>query len=117
MLMRSASTVVRRSSWPVAALCVSFLALKLVPVSAQAPKPAPAKKPADAARNAAKASDPAVDPAAAARRAQPIVTFKGGEVTLGELEDTLAQQTPFMRNRYRDPKALQDLVDRMVRFE
>lgn len=105
MKTRSASGVVR-------SLC-ALAAIAAVPGSqglAEGPKPVPTTV-------AAKSADAALDPAAAQRRAQPIATFQGGQVTLGELEDTLAQQTPFMRNRYRDPKALQELVDRMVRFE
>lgn len=51
------------------------------------------------------------------RRAQPIVTYEGGEVTVGELEDAIANQSPFMRERYRDPKNLRELLDKTLRFE
>jgi peptidyl-prolyl cis-trans isomerase C len=51
------------------------------------------------------------------RRAKVLVTYKGGEVTIGELEDAIASQSPFMRERYRDPKHLKELLDKTVRFE
>ena len=51
------------------------------------------------------------------RRAQVLVTYKGGEVTVGELEDAISQQSPFMRERYKDPKNLQELLDKTLRFE
>jgi parvulin-like peptidyl-prolyl isomerase len=74
---------------------------------AESPKPA-----APVAGNSA-----TLDPTEQARRDQAVATFEGGRITLGELEDTLSQQNPFMRNRYRDPKALQELLGRLVRFE
>ena len=51
------------------------------------------------------------------RRAQALVTYQGGEVTVGELEDAIASQSPFMRERYRDPKNLKELLEKTVRFE
>jgi peptidyl-prolyl cis-trans isomerase C len=51
------------------------------------------------------------------RRAQAIVTYQGGEVTVGEIEDAIASQSPFMRERYRDPNNLKELLDKTLRFE
>jgi peptidyl-prolyl cis-trans isomerase C len=72
---------------------------------------------------AANAPPPAGDkptvhgPADLERRAQVLVTYKGGEVTIGELEDAISQQSPFMRERYKDPKNLEELLDKTLRFE
>ncbi|MGD8861562.1 MAG: peptidyl-prolyl cis-trans isomerase [Myxococcales bacterium] len=53
----------------------------------------------------------------AARRAQILVKFDGGEVTVGELEDAIARQSPFMRKRYMKRSELQKLLEKTVQFE
>ncbi|MFI5309151.1 MAG: peptidylprolyl isomerase, partial [Polyangiales bacterium] len=50
------------------------------------------------------------------RRAQAAATFAGGQVTLGELEDTIEQQNAFMRRRYQQPAGLKELLERSLRF-
>jgi parvulin-like peptidyl-prolyl isomerase len=79
------------------------------------------KKPVAApAKPAAKAAEPAApaDPAAeAARRAEVVATFEGGTVTVGELEDQIAAQSPFMRERYSNEGERRALLDKSVRFE
>ena len=70
---------------------------------AQAPTAQPAAEPKGAAETA--------------RRAQVVARFEGGAVTLGELEDSIVHQSPFMRKRYADVSARKDLLDRLVRFE
>src|SRR5262245_13668397 len=58
------------------------------PKGAKAAKGAPALEPA--------ADKPVVYSAAdLERRAQVLATYKGGEVTVGEIEDAIAQQSPF----------------------
>jgi peptidyl-prolyl cis-trans isomerase C len=94
------------------------------------PRPTPAAKiaagtkPAATATKTPKAAPPAQSATPAPlteadkqRRAQVIVSYKGGEVTIGELEDAIAGQSPFMRERYRDPQNLKELLDKTVRFE
>jgi peptidyl-prolyl cis-trans isomerase C len=89
------------------------------PQGAKAPKAVGAGKAAKGAPSGAPAAEKPVvlTEADLKRRAQPLVTYKGGEVTVGELEDAIAQQSPFMRERYRDPKNLQELLDKTLRFE
>jgi peptidyl-prolyl cis-trans isomerase C len=84
-----------------------------------------AAKPAATARTAAAGkTQPAQPPPAAPlteadkqRRAQAIVTYAGGEVTIGELEDAIASQSPFMRERYRETENLKELLEKTMRFE
>jgi peptidyl-prolyl cis-trans isomerase C len=114
--MNTRSTPREGTPWhAVLAALLSLLSLWATVPSARAeqPKPATPKK----ATPAAKATAPApLSAAEVERRAQAVATFKGGQVTLGELEDSVAGQNAFMRNRYRDPKALKELLDRLVRF-
>jgi hypothetical protein len=60
---------------------------------------------------------PTPSPEDAARRAQVVVKIGPTEVTLGEIEDEINHQSPFMRVRYRDPAALRAFVEERVRFE
>ncbi|HEX7478227.1 MAG TPA: peptidylprolyl isomerase [Polyangiales bacterium] len=60
---------------------------------------------------------PAADPAQAARRAEVLASFGGGQVTVGDLEDAVNAQSVFMRKRYAEPDALKALLDKTVRFE
>ncbi len=60
----------------------------------------------------------AVDPAAeAARRAEVVAKFDGGAVTVGELEDAIGGESPYMRDRYKAPEERRALLDKSVRFE
>jgi peptidyl-prolyl cis-trans isomerase C len=64
-------------------------------------------------------AEPAVKPLSEAdqkRRAQAVAGFAGGQVTVGELEDTIGQQNPYMRRRYQQPTGLKELLDRLLRF-
>jgi peptidyl-prolyl cis-trans isomerase C len=58
-----------------------------------------------------------VDPQVAAHRALVLARFDGGAVNVGEIEDAIVAQNPFMQERYLAPAAIQALVDRSVRFE
>ncbi|MCA9600777.1 MAG: hypothetical protein KC417_02060, partial [Myxococcales bacterium] len=49
-----------------------------------------------------------------ARRSQVIVSGTDIKITVGDVEDAIAQQSPFMRVRYRDPAKLAELVESMV---
>jgi hypothetical protein len=68
-----------------------------------------------------KAKPTATPPAApskeaeATRRAQALASYKGGQLTVGELEDTIAHQNSFMRKRYKDPAALEELFEKTLR--
>ncbi|MFW6050803.1 MAG: peptidyl-prolyl cis-trans isomerase [Myxococcota bacterium] len=53
----------------------------------------------------------------AARRAQVLVEAGDVKVTVGEVEDAINAQSPFLRARYEDPGKLREFVDDMVRFE
>lgn len=51
------------------------------------------------------------------RRARVLARVGDVRITIGDVEDQIARQSPFMRARYRDPAQLRDLVQNMVRFE
>jgi len=88
----------RLSSSQIALLAFGTLVCCLAPRASAAP----AQKPRDEADQQ--------------RRAQAVASFKGGQVTVGELEDTIEQQNAFMRRRDKQPKGLKELLDRSVRF-
>ena len=91
------------------------------PAAAAAPAPAaPAPAaPAPAAPTAAAptAAAPVEDKAETERRSKPLITYQGGEVTVGELEDAIVRQSPFMRARFQDMGARRDLLEKHLRFE
>src|SRR5690349_22595107 len=79
-----------------------------------------AKKEAAAAKPALalKADAPVLSPADIARRAQTIVEIPGGKgVTVGDLEDAMARQSPVLRKRFTDQAELKDLLEKTTRFE
>ncbi|MBW2463862.1 MAG: peptidyl-prolyl cis-trans isomerase [Deltaproteobacteria bacterium] len=51
------------------------------------------------------------------RRAQVVVRVSGTEITVGDVEDQINAQSPFLRARFQDPARLRDFVQQMVRFE
>jgi peptidyl-prolyl cis-trans isomerase C len=58
-----------------------------------------------------------LSPADRARRAKVIAKAGDAEITVGEVEDSINVQSPFLRQRYQDPVKLRDFVQQMVRFE
>ncbi len=52
-----------------------------------------------------------------ARRAKVVAKVGEVEITIGDVEDQIGQQSPFLRARYREPEKLRELVQNMVRFE
>ena len=62
---------------------------------------------------------PAVElsPEDRARRAKVVAEVGEARITVGDVEDAVNQQSPFLRVRYRDPAKLREMVDSMVRFE
>lgn len=51
------------------------------------------------------------------RRATAIVTYTGGAVTVGEVEDTIANSSPLIQATALEPQELRGFVDRNLRFE
>lgn len=51
------------------------------------------------------------------RRALPVVTYNGGAVTVGEVEDTIANSSPLIQATALEPENLRAFVDRNLRFE
>lgn len=51
------------------------------------------------------------------RRARVVARIGTVQITVGQVEDDIARQSPFMRARYRDPAQLRELVQNMIRFE
>jgi peptidyl-prolyl cis-trans isomerase C len=56
-------------------------------------------------------------PADEARRARVIARVGDVSITVGQVEDGINQQSPFLRARYRDPEKIREFVDNMIRFE
>jgi peptidyl-prolyl cis-trans isomerase C len=56
-------------------------------------------------------------PEARARRAKIVAKVGDATITIGDVEDSINAQTPFVRARYRDPAQLREFVDGMIRFE
>lgn len=52
-----------------------------------------------------------------ARRAKVVARVGEARITIGDVEDAINQQSPFLRVRYRDPQELRTFVDGMIRFE
>ncbi|MFO0712525.1 MAG: peptidyl-prolyl cis-trans isomerase [Sandaracinus sp.] len=74
------------------------------------PPPDPTAPPVDAPA-------PPRSPEDEARRAQAVARVGDVAITVGQLEDEIARQTPFMRARFRDRHELEELLDTLVRFE
>lgn len=68
-------------------------------------------------RMAQPAPTPERTPADEARRAGVVARVGDVTITVGELEDEIARQTPFMRARYRDRAKLEELANTLLRFE
>jgi peptidyl-prolyl cis-trans isomerase C len=52
-----------------------------------------------------------------AHRAEVVAQFDGVQITVGELEDAIRDQNPFMQQRYLAPEAIRAMLDRSLRFE
>src|ERR1700712_2203328 len=57
------------------------------------------------------------DDLAIGRRAMAVVTYDGGAVTVGEIEDTIADSSPLIQAGALEPDALREFVDRNLHFE
>jgi parvulin-like peptidyl-prolyl isomerase len=53
----------------------------------------------------------------AARRAEVVAQFGATKLRVGQLEDTILQQNPFMQQRYVSAEAVRALLERNLRFE
>jgi parvulin-like peptidyl-prolyl isomerase len=96
---------------------ISVLLVGLLCASTSAHADAPKRPLAPAAATAKPGAPPTqISSAEVARRAQAVITYAGGQVTVGELEDAIAQQSPFMRGRYKDPANLKELLEKTLRF-
>lgn len=56
-------------------------------------------------------------PEETARRAQVVAQVGDVAITVGEVEDQINAQAPFLRARYSDPAKLREFVDNLIRFE
>lgn len=52
-----------------------------------------------------------------ARREQVVASFTGGTITIGDIEEGISKQSPFMRKRYANAQQLEKLLSEMVRHE
>lgn len=57
------------------------------------------------------------DPADAARRNKALVTFTGGQITVGDLEDAILNNNPMMQARYRLAGEREKLLEQLLRLE
>jgi peptidyl-prolyl cis-trans isomerase C len=92
-----------RLLWVPVVLCAAAAA-------AQAPRPQATVE----AVKAKSASPPSA--AEAKRRDQSLVSYKGGQITVGTLEDTIADQNPFMRRRYVEIAGKKELLEKTLRL-
>jgi len=94
-------------------------AMGTAPTSAMGTAPTSAKDPTSPSPTAAPTPTPpaARTEADEARRARVYATVGDVRVTVGRIEDEIAQMSPFLRARYRDPAKLRELADSLVRFE
>ena len=65
----------------------------------------------------AQPQEPAPSPADQARRDKVVAEIGDLRITVGELEDRLNKQSPFLRARYADPEKRREFLDNMIRFE
>ena len=118
------SRVVRATLWTSSALSMAIATAAVVAV-AQQPGADPTQdpgQPGQAARpgdpnGTNQAGDLAQNPAEKARRANTVVKAGARRITVGEIEDAINAQSPFLRVRYQEPERLREFVDQMVRFE
>jgi peptidyl-prolyl cis-trans isomerase C len=57
------------------------------------------------------------NPGDKARRARVIARVGDVKITVGEVEDAINKQSPFLRSRYKHPERLKEFVGNMIRFE
>lgn len=62
-------------------------------------------------------SDEELSPADRARRAKVVAKIGDTRITVGDVEDEINQQSPFLRARYREPAKLREFVQNMIRFQ
>ncbi|MEO0321881.1 MAG: peptidylprolyl isomerase [Myxococcota bacterium] len=60
------------------------------------------------------AAEPERSPEDVARRSRALATVNGERITVGDVEDTLARQTPFLRARFARPGRLAEMVRDLV---
>jgi parvulin-like peptidyl-prolyl isomerase len=63
------------------------------------------------------ATTPARTPEETARRAEVVAQFGATRLRIGQLEDTILEQNPFMQQRYVSAEAVRALLERSLRFE
>lgn len=63
------------------------------------------------------AMEPVVNEQEVARRSRVYARVGDVRVTVGDIEDQIATQSPFLRGRYRDPARLREIADGLVRME
>jgi peptidyl-prolyl cis-trans isomerase C len=65
----------------------------------------------------AAANAPALSADESARRAEVVAHAGTASISVGQLEDAMLSQNPFMQQRYVSPEAVRELLDRSLRFE
>ncbi|MDQ3034893.1 MAG: peptidylprolyl isomerase [Myxococcota bacterium] len=99
------------------ALAASALAQHVAAQRADPTQPAPQPAPGERPRTPDDPAEVQTGPEHDARRARVLARVGEVRITIGDVEDQIARQSPFMRSRYRDPAQLRELVQNMLRFE
>lgn len=73
--------------------------------------------PLDPTHPVARPDAAALSPLDRARRAKVIAHVYEHDVTVAEVEDALAAQSPFLRARYAQPEHMHELVENLIRFQ
>jgi peptidyl-prolyl cis-trans isomerase C len=107
------TAAMKRFALPVLISCVLSLAGAL---ALSRPRVAAQDHP-DPTQPAAVDAGAPLSPAEQSRRAAVIAKVGEVRITVGEVEDALNAQSPFLRARYRDPAKRAEFVDNMIRFE
>lgn len=90
------------------AACLVVVAAALAQDGQQPPAPPP---------RSGEQREASLSPEDRARRAKVVARVGDVRITIGDVEDAINQQSPFLRVRYRDPAELRSFVEGMIRFE
>lgn len=86
-------------------------------VHAQSTKAPPAKAPGKAPAAPAKAGPRPPSPADEARLKRQVAKVGDYVISVGEVEDRINKQSPFLRSRYTEPERRMEFLQNMIRFE
>ena len=99
-------------------VCLTALSASLAAVCvALAQPPQPQQPQQQQQQQQAQPEQPEVSPRDRARRSKVVAKIGDVRITIGDVEDQINAQSPFLRARYRDGDKLREFVQNMIRFE